>query len=685
MGLVSTGSDSKCRSIYAQRLKAKNLPHSKHRFFLKGPRVSYEEGEGSSMRYQIGRGKALQLSVMSLSCLVVLTFPALAQSDAGRRIQANVSEKESSKVSEPDPLEAQRRAFAISLVIAIANEARTYSDLALRPRVLAHAADVLWDADNFTARALFRRAWEAAEKGDAEDVTVKTKDNPPPMVIALRRMSGHDLRSEVLGMAARRDRALREEFFAKLKSENERETEDSKSTGRPGDSWSASEAASKRLQVASKLLNDGQVERALEFAAPALDQVNASSIGFLCALRAKRPDAGDQRFALLLARAELDPLSDANTVSGLSSYAFTPGFYVTFSADGGATWSQEDSVTIAPPNLPANIRNSFFEAAGSILLRPLPPPDQDFSSSGRTGKYKVIKRLVPLFDQYAPDTAAALRAQLTALTGNSLRDTTNNENPLLTQGIKPEDGPNDVLEKMQYQLDHANTSRERDQIYGAAAVTLATQGDVRARDLAAKIDESDRRAQLRQYVDFEFVRLAIRKKEAMEGARLAKTGQLTHSQRAWAYTQAARLLLDSQRQSALEFLEEATDEARRIEGDGPDRAVLLIGVATQFFAARRVRAWEMISEAVKAANFAENFTGENELRFTLFTRSGVKSISIGGEDFSLSGVFRSLAKDDLYRSIDVAKSLKNDAPRAAATLAISSAILEKQVAKNSNN
>ena len=68
------------------------------------------------------------------------------------------------------------------------------------------------------------------------------------MVIALRRKIGHDLRSEVLALAARRDRTLGEEFLAKLKDETQREAKDSKS----------SEAASKRLQLAGKLLEDGQ-------------------------------------------------------------------------------------------------------------------------------------------------------------------------------------------------------------------------------------------------------------------------------------------------------------------------------------------------------------------------------------------------------------------------------------------
>jgi len=86
----------------------------------------------------------------------------------------------------PTPLpDDQLPAFATSLVISIATEARSFSDLALRPRVMARAADVLWDVDNVTARSLFKRAWDEAEKGDKEEVTINTKDKPPAMVTAM--------------------------------------------------------------------------------------------------------------------------------------------------------------------------------------------------------------------------------------------------------------------------------------------------------------------------------------------------------------------------------------------------------------------------------------------------------------------------------------------------------------------
>jgi hypothetical protein len=102
-----------------------------------------------------------------------------------------------------------------------------------------------------------------------------------------------------------------------------------------------------------------------------------------------------------------------------------------------------------------------------------------------------------------------------------------------------------------------------------------------------------------------------------------------------------------------------------------------IGIAHQLIAVDRVRAWEIIAEVVKEANRLEGFSGDNTIHFPLMTGSGVRFQTIGGENFSLSNVFRALAKDDLYRAVDVAKSFKYEAPRAAVTLAIASSILDR--------
>ena len=611
--------------------------------------------------------------VLLLTCLLGFPFPAPAQTDATKPGQS--ASEASDKVRQAELLQAERRAFAMASLTSLAEEARTYPDLAVRARVLARVAETLWVSDSSSSRSLFRRAWDAAELADAQERSGNTKGKPPPIITALRRISGSDLRVEVISLAARRDRLLGEEFLAKLKDEKTVEAKQSGSDAASNDGWSVSEQMTKRLLFADKLLEDGQTELAIEVAAPALTEINVHSITFLSALREKKPDAADSRFAFLLSRAELDPQSDANTVSGLSSYVLTPGFYVTFSSDGGSRWSQPE-LAVAPPVLSPTLRQKFLQVAAAILLRPV-ERNQDSGSAGAVGKFQVIQRLLPFFEQNAPDVAAALRAQQTSLN--------------LPKSAMPagRDGPTGGLDQIrqddvsspgvQAQIDRAKTARERDEIWADAAVSLAQTGDARALDFADKIDDSARRSQVRQYVDLQFIQLAIKKKEASEVVRLAKSGQLTHTQRVWAFTQAARLSANSERTLVIELLEEAASEARRIDADDADRARSLIAVATQFVTLDQVRAWELVNETVKAANSAENFTGENEqLSFGLLaTRSGIKTINIRADDFTLAGLVRALAEVDLNRTLDVAKSFKNPAPRAATILTMAQTVLNK--------
>ena len=618
--------------------------------------------------------RRMSWSALPLSFVLVLPFPALGQQPAPSKTTPQpVKEKSKSKANESGLTESELPAFAVSLVIGLATEARSYSDISLRPRVLARAADVLWDADNVNARALFKRAWEEAEKGDAEEVTIKTRDNPPSMVAALRKMSGRDLRFEVLNVMAKRDSALSEEYFAKLKSENDSSKKETKNTAPPNDGWFVEEAVSKRLQVASALLQEGQTARALEFATPVLNDVSVHTIGFLSELRKKNAAAADRVFLTLLNRAEADPASDANTVSGLSSYVFTPGLFVTFNPEGGTRWTQPDEPPVPPADFAPPLRGRFFQVAAVILLRPLSPSD----TAARTIKANVLKRLLPLFEQHAPDIAAALRTQLQELSNSSRSDPMGMTNSMLTQGISPPPGADDVLEQMQSRLDRARTPRERDQIYASVASAMLAHGDERARDIADKIENVERRTEIRQYIDFEFIQRAIKRKATSEAVRLAQTGKLSNTQRTSVYIDVARLLVKSDRQEALELLEEAVREVNRIEGSKPDRAVLLVGIANQFMGVDSVRAWEIIGEVVKESNRFDGFTGANTLHFPLMTPGGVRFLAVGGENFSLTNVFRALAKDDLYRAVDLAKTFKYDAPRATVTLAIASSILTR--------
>jgi hypothetical protein len=232
---------------------------------------------------------------------------------------------------------------------------------------------------------------------------------------------------------------------------------------------------------------------------------------------------------------------------------------------------------------------------------------------------------------------------------------------------------------MQERLDHATRSEDRDAIYADYAVALIADGDPRGRELVDKIENTELRKSVRAYTDFELTDTAIRKKDAAEAVRLVKNGDLTSIQKVWALTAAAKLLVATERSRALDILEQALAEARRIDGSDPDRAKALTGVAVGFGELDLVRAWEILGEVVKAANGSDGFTGEDSrISSRLQTKYMVVMNAASAVDFDLLALFRHLARADLLRAIQVAKTFTGEAPRAVATLAIARSVLEKR-------
>jgi hypothetical protein len=612
--------------------------------------------------------------------LLVLFFVVTLAGTPAVSFQKKINKPTKEKAEEVDAEAEQQRIVAISLVITLAEEARSFKDLTRRAHVQARAADVLWDIDPGRARELFRRAWEAAENVDNENARQRAEEikrmeaGGGPVVLR----GGPDLRSEVLRLVSKRDRKLGEEFLKALDEANAKANEEASAAARRSGGPMDQLGTSKRLQLARRLVEDGEIERAMEFAAPALNAVNLDSIFFLSALREKNAQLADNAFTTLLGHVTRDPFSDANTVSGLSSYVLTPFLYVTFEPNGGGNQSRSRPPQPAP-EVPDAVRGSFLKVAFQILMQPAPAPDQDRTTSGVRGKYMVIKRLLPIFEQYAPDLASSLRTQMTALASFVTPDLQQGENRAVTVGITPEENESDPYERMQQRLDKATRAAERDAIYADYAVALTGKGDPRARDLVDKIENSELRKNVRAYTDFQLVQLAVRQKDATEAARLAKNGELTSVQRVWAYTTAAKFLIASERSRALDLLNEALAEARRISNSDPDRARALTAVAANLAELDLVRAWETLAEVVKAANAAESFTGEDSrISSRLETPMMVVMSNSTAEDFDLLAVFSHLARADLLRAVQLAKTFTGEAPRAVATLAISRSILEKR-------
>ena len=593
---------------------------------------------------------------------------------------AKSAESKSAALTEEERKQRARRVQARSLLIALSTDARNFSDQTLRARSLARIADALWTVDAEQGRLLFRKAWEAAEGADQEadrklqeEINQQKSKTGGGFAVALPA----NIRREVLRLAARHDRTLGEEFLEKLRIQK-LEAATAATQQKPN---RVNDAANQRLAVARVLLQEGEMERALQFADPVLTTVTMEGMSFLSFLREKNAAAADERYASLLSASANNPQSDANTVSLLSSYIFTPQMYVTFSADG--TNSSQMSSRITPAEVSAELRNAFFQSAAAILLRPLAPPGQDQTSSGVEGRYMVIKRLLPLFEQSAPaDMVESLRAQLNALNAVVPEATRSSENEWLTRGLRPEKPAADQEQSLLDRIDRAKTAAERDSLYIQLAFRAAGRGDMKARDYVSKVEDTEVRKALQAYIDPSLASNAVQKKLTDQALEMVHKGELTHLQKVWVLTQSAKILKPTDPEKAAELVEAAGAEARRIDVSDPGRAQGLIAVANALKEVDVSRVWDATFDAVKAANSAEGFSGEDGELVLKFQSKGYSSVNTNDvQEFDLEGIFGELAKSDYERAVELARGFEREGPRAVATIAIARAILAPKKTK----
>ena len=578
---------------------------------------------------------------------------------------------------QPPNFEAAQQDTAISIINSLIDDSERYQDQTLRVRTQARAADALWKVNPLRAREVFLKAWATAqrideeEEGTTQDARQRALGAKPGVVTMIPPAAS--LRSEVLRLAARRDPALGEMLMTML--EEKKEAEEPSSVQFP-DPTEPSLGISKRLEVALNLLQAGETREATVFAEPALVFATSPGIIFVATLRQKDPEAADGIYGRMLARAESDSKADATTVSLLSSYAFTPGVIVTATSRGRVSNQFDEpsrSYEISSP-----MRMKFFQVAASILLRPQPPPQQDSSLAGHAGTYFTIARLFPLFERYASNYLPALNAQLNLLAPDAPETFRNGQESMLRLGLEPKTPGRDTVSELLSQLDRAENSGERDTLYVKAIRVAATTSDPRIREFADKIEDGILRERARSFADLVLVRRAIKNRDVDGGLRIARGGSLPALQRVWALSEISQLVkVDGAR--AIQLLEDAVTEANRIDPGAEDRVFALACVSSNFLKLDRFRSWSVAYDAVRATNSLPGFTGENARLFArLRTKNVISMISTEEPSFTMANLFELLSQDDLQMAISLANGLKEESPRATATLAVVSSVLNRQ-------
>jgi hypothetical protein len=116
-----------------------------------------------------------------------------------------------------------------------------------------------------------------------------------------------------------------------------------------------------------------------------------------------------------------------------------------------------------------------------------------------------------------------------------------------------------------------------------------------------------------------------------------------------------------------------------MDGSDADRPRAFLAVSSALLAIDRTRGWDSMTDAVKAANSAPEFTGEDgELTFRISAKGTRSMHQHGMPEFNVAEVFQSLANEDFDRAVALARVFEHEAPRAHAVMAIAFAVLNEK-------
>ncbi len=630
------------------------------------------------------------LRAIASLALALLLLPTFALSQQRGRVKPTPAAQSKS-------VERARRALALTLLVETADKARTFDDLFYRAKIQTLAADALWPHDVRQARAIFRRAWEAAAASDKADWEEATRE-AGALPGATRKTT--EARDEVLKVAARRDARLAEIFLRELAREKENE-ESAKRNESQRTAWrELSASGARRLALADEMLVAGEVRRAVEIAAPIIDEgVSANLIAFILRLLKQSVDDANALYLRLVERAATDPRTDANAVLLLSTPVVSPSLMVVVDEFG----SLQFRVLPPPPPLggfylralSTNNRTLFYNAAASVLSRPLPPRGE-LTMQELMARFYATGRLLPFFENSSAPYAAfapTLRARHSELF-NEL-EASRREQVSAQFGVNSMTpaGYVDPLRAQTDELAQASDALERERI-ALSIVRTATRNKYwdRARRAAAEIEDVERRQSALSFIQVHQIKDILhayedQKEDDFESiAKFVREANVPPFAKAWGFTQTA--IIASRKKDArsaqtiAELINEAEIQAARTAQGKLERVAaygVLVTTAAQLDAPR---AWILLREFVKAANAVEDFTGD-DVALDLMTGESpadetMDNFSVEAGIFRLDEIFATMAHLDFDKALAEARALEGDVPQAFATIAGARAILGKQ-------
>jgi hypothetical protein len=530
----------------------------------------------------------------------------------------------------------------------VLSEAKGYDDRALRARVRAEVADLLWPSEPARSRDLIVEAFD-----DAAALQSPLSER-------------YSVRANVIAVARRHDPQLAAKLIAQVsdRSEESREILSRDSLER------ISEKGGLYVDSARESLRDGDQGRALEFARKGMfEGRSAQFIWFLTELRQRDKAAADKLFleAVNMLRGGA---ADPNDVLHLGLYLFYPGRVAVGTLSDGTEAVSYGISFAAAPAVPDTLARTYLQAAAVALLGYQVTSGHGTAAGSVELKRFALRQLLSLFQRYEPRLAAEIAGALAGLGPQALSKSSTAE---------PEDytdekiSDSDLISK----IERLNDRRERDHYFFTALKVAVERGNFeRARTLAARIGGAELKQASLEWIGFSEARTAIKRGEPERASRIASE-ELTGEQRAVIYFQLASSWL-GQGDFARAGIEvnAAVAAAEKIESPAQQAQVYIL-LAAGVAGRDTQRAFEFIESATKDINAAEQFDSTNDrLTYTIKTPFASYNFLLS-QGAGLLSTVTTLARVDLNRTLSVARMIKPAAPRALSIISACRATLAK--------
>jgi hypothetical protein len=582
-------------------------------------------------------------------------------------------------------LKALRRASASQLVAYTADAASGWIDRKAAVRVLAEAADLLWDEDPARARTWLKRAWELA--GELADETEGT-------AIARFRSTSPKTRGRgvVLAVAQRRDKEFAERLLEQLADE-ERQAGHKSRQGVFDDKTARSEQL---LDLALAIVKSDPNAAACLAELSLADGISFRLQSVLLALREQDKVVADRLFDSALGRLASRP-HEPGEAQVIASYLFTPGRVAGVGSDNVAAMavSARKAAESGTPAEDDSARARRFLNIVQQNLLSLPAPSTAANPALRAREVVFLAdTLEPGFQLYAPDLWTPVEQRVAAI----IPDLTPPPDAGLPQPVRRslESGNSKTagaaeLNRLYVDGLEEAAEKESDPIarklaYVRAAMATSPDDLPRGLSLASKIGEGDLRKQISSSLVYRAALAAIEKGQLDRATDLASTAEPL--QQALVFIAVAQRFVTRQRDEddvqaatrkarAVELLADAEKVLKRVGGSS-EAVRARLGLVAALAPLDAPRALYFLKDAVTAINQMDSFdpADTSPLRVgVLYGPAAQPTPSAIRSGFGLQDACSALSRFEFEETVHIAGKLKAPHARGICMMEIARAIL----------